>query len=446
LLPAYNQLTGKHLLVSDLLQFKPLAILAVTGAFIGLLAGAYPALVLANTRLIHILRSGFRITGGKGALRQTLIITQFVISFFLISATIVILQQMSYIRNKKLGLDRDHVLVVPVSYRLHNQYASIKAGMKEVPGVEGISGSYDLPISAHWGDDLSINNGHEEVNFSITAIPADLDYLTTMKMQLVAGSDFTTADLPANIAAKDSMAPQYRFILNETAVRKIGWTPQEAIGKVVVKGKTGIIKGVVKDFNFASLHEEISPLMLFADSQWVRHMLIRVNGNQLARAIPALQATWKTYVPGQPFDYHFLDEDYNRLYTVETRTAALFTTFASLAILLACLGLFGLSAISAIQRTKEIGIRKVLGASLLNITLLLARNFIALVGLALLIAVPLAWLAASRWLESFAYRISIQPWIFLAAGVGGIVLAFFTVSFHALKTGRKNPSETLKSE
>lgn len=447
LLSPYNDLTGKHLLVSDLLRPGPLLSLVIAGVFIGLLAGAYPALVLANTRLINILKSGFRITGGNAGLRRTLIIGQFVISFFLIITTIVILQQMSYIRNKKLGLDRDHVVVVPIDYHLHNRYAAIKTAMKTLPGVESISGSYNLPISANWGDDLVADNGHEKVRFSITAIPADLNYLTTMNMQLVAGSDFTMADLPANTVGKnDTTSPRYRYILNETAVRKIGWTPQEAIGKVVGREDWGIIKGVVKDFHFASLHKEIGGLMLFADTQWVRHMLIRVNGSQLSRVIPALQTTWKTYIPDQAFDYHFLDEDYNRLYTAETRTANVFTLFASLAILLACLGLFGLSAISAIQRTKEIGIRKVLGASLLNITLLMAKNFIVLVGLALLIATPLAWLAASRWLESFAYRIQVQPWIFLAAGAAGIGLAFLTVSFHALKAGSRNPSETLKTE
>src|SRR5260221_4304810 len=278
-------------------------------------------------------------------------------------------------------------------------------------------------------------------------MPPALNYWTTINMQLVAGSDFTMAALPATTAGKDdTTAPRYRYILNETAVRKIGWTPREAIGKIIDRGDRGIIKGVVKDFHFASMHKEIGSLMLFADTQWVRNMLIRVNGSRLSRVIPALQATWKTYVPDQPFDYHFLDEDYNRLYTTETRTAGIFTLFASLAILLACPGLFGLSALSAIQRTKEIGIRKVLGASLLNITLLMARNFIVLVGLALLIAAPLAWLAASRWLESFAYRIQVQPWIFLLAGAAGIALAFFTVSFHALRVRSKNTSETLKTE
>jgi putative ABC transport system permease protein len=448
LLPFYNDLTGKHLRVSDLLQLRPLFALFITGSLIGLLAGAYPALVLANTRLINILKSGFRITGGNAGLRRTLIIGQFVISFFLIITTVVILQQMSFIRNTKLGLDRDHVLVVPIDYRILHRYDAIKTAMKAVPGVESISGSYNLPISAGWGDGLVADNGHEKVRFSITCIPADLNYLKTMNMQLVAGSDFTTADLPENTAPKgDTTAPRQRYILNETAVRKIGWTPQEAIGKILDKGEDrGIVKAIVKDFNFASMHKEIGPLMLFADTQWVRNMLVRVNGSKLSHVIPALQATWKTYVPDQAFDYHFLDEDYNRLYTVETRTAGVFTLFSSLAILLACLGLFGLSAISAIQRTKEIGIRKVLGASLLNITLLMARNFIVLVGLALLIAAPIAWFVASRWLESFAYRISVQPWVFLLAGIAGSLLAFFTVSFHALRVGSKNPSETLKTE
>lgn len=446
LLPAYNHLAGKNLQASQLLKIAPLSILLLTGIIIGFLAGAYPALVLANSRLINILKAGFRITGGNGGLRRTLIVVQFVISFFLICATIVILRQMSYIKNKDLGLDRDHVLVIPISWKIHNHYNALRTAIMAQSGVESISGSYDLPISAFWGDGIEINNGKEDVRFGITAIPADLNYLNTMKMRLVAGSDFTTSDLPENTTAKDSLAPQYRFILNETAVRKIGWTPQQAIGKVVTKGRTGIIKGVVKDFHFASMHDEIGPLMLFADTQFVRKMLVRLNGSRMAATMPALAQIWKTNVPGQTFEYHFLDEDYNRIYAAESRTASLFTTFSALAILLACLGLFGLSAITTIQRTKEIGIRKVLGANLLDVTLLLSKNFIVLVGLALLIATPLAWLAASKWLDTFAYRSTIQPWIFLLAGAAGITLAFLTVSFHAIKTGRKNPAETLKTE
>jgi len=186
--------------------------------------------------------------------------------------------------------------------------------------------------------------------------------------------------------------------------------------------------------------------MLFADTQWVRHMLIRVKGQQLPQTIAQLGSTWKTYVPMRAFDYHFLDEDYNNLYTAEQRTAAIFTLFASLAILLACLGLFGLAAISTVQRTKEISIRKVLGADLLNICLLVSNNFLRLVLIAIAIAAPLAWLAAGRWLEGFAYRVPVHFWIFPAAGVGVILLAFATVSFHALRAASTNPAKSLKTE
>jgi len=447
LLPVYNNLTGKHLVAGDVLQMKTLGAILLSGLVIGLLAGSYPALVLANTRLIQILKSGFRITGGNAGLRKTLIVVQFAISIFLIVTTIVILQQMDYIRKKDLGLDRDHVVVVPISYKILDRYDILKTSIRALPGVQSVSGSYHLPISASWGDGLSASTEHGPVSFSITCIPSDLNYLSTMNMQLVAGSDFTKADLPANTAGPgDTTSPRYRYILNETAVKKLGWTPQEALGKIVNKQEPGIIKGVVKDFHFASMHQPIGPLLLFADTQWIRNMLVRVNGAGLPSTIARMGAAWKELIPGRSFDYHFLDDDYNRLYTAEQRTASIFTVFSSLAIFLALLGLFGLAAITTIQRTKEIGIRKVLGANLLNISLLLARNFVVLVGISILIAAPLAWLASSKWLEGFAYRVQLQYWLFLAAGAAVITIAFATVSYHAIRAGRMNPVESLKTE
>jgi putative ABC transport system permease protein len=266
-----------------------------------------------------------------------------------------------------------------------------------------------------------------------------------MNMHLLAGSDFTAADLPSNIGS-DSNRADVRFILNEAAVRKIGWTPQEAIGKIVTKGQPGIVKGVVRDFNFTSMHQPIGPLMIFPDTSYVRYMLVRLNGTQLPAEIGSLQATWKKYVPDRPFDYHFLDEDYDHLYQTEQRTSQLFTLFSALAIFLALLGLFGLAAISTVQRTKEIGIRKVLGADLLNISLLLARNFLILIGIAFPISVPLAWVAATRWLNDFSYRITVPWWVFPLAGAAVLVVAFATVSFHAIRAGRMNPAESLKTE
>jgi len=445
LLPVFNSMTGKHLVSANILRPTVLLAIVVTGFGIGLLAGSYPALVLANTRLIQILRSGFRVTGGNAGLRKTLIVAQFVISLFLIVMTIVILQQMNYIRNKDLGLDRDHVLVVPISYTIHNRYDALKTGFRTIPGVQNISGSYNLPIAATWGDGLDAMTEHGPVNFSITAIPADLDYLTTMNMKLIAGSDFTVADLPANTGT-DSTRPVERFILNETAIKKLGWTPEQAIGKIVSRGEKGIIKGVVRDFNFASMHDPIGPLMLFADTSFVQHMLVRVSGTNLPATLTQMEATWKQFIPGQAFDYHFLDEDYNRMYTAEQRTASVFTLFSGLAIFLALLGLFGLAAISTIQRTKEIGIRKVMGASLWDISLLVSSNFIVLVAVSILIAAPMAWLASSKWLETFAYRVAVQYWIFGAAALAVIALAFATVSFHAIRAGRMNPVKSLKTE
>ena len=445
-LPFFNDLTAKHFERTDILQPAVLAVLLLAGIVIGFLAGSYPALVLSGTKLINILRSGFRITGGKTGLRQTLVVLQFTISLFLIITTVVILQQMNYIRNKDLGLDRDHVVVLPIDWRIHSSYAPLKAAISAVPGVVSVSGSYDLPIKVGWGDALNAITDKGKVNFTVTAIPADLHYLSTMNMQLLAGTDFTEADLPANTTGGDTTKPAYRYILNETAVKKIGWTPQEAIGKVIRRGDPGIVKGVVRDFHFASMRESIGPLMLFADTGFVRYMLLRVNGQQLPQTLSRLQATWKEYVPSRAFDYHFLDEDYNQLYITEQRTATLFTVCASLAILLACLGLFGLAAISTVQRTKEIGIRKVLGAGLFNICLLISNNFLRLVLVAILIAAPLAWLAAGKWLEGFAYRIPIHLWVFPAAGAAVILLAFGTVSFHALRAATMNPSKSLKTE
>ncbi|HUB60150.1 MAG TPA: FtsX-like permease family protein [Puia sp.] len=445
LLPAFNSLTGKHLDWTSLLRIRPLILLLATTVLIGFLAGAYPALVLSNTRLINILRSGFRITGSRAGLRNSLVVLQFAISLFLIITTIVILRQMNYIEHKDLGFDRDHVVVLPIDYRIHDRYPAVKTAISQLPGVVNISGSYNLPVSVGWQDGITANNGKDQVVVSVHAIPTDLDFISTMNMHLIAGKDFTRNDLPA-ITGKDTTQPLYRFILNESAVRKIGWTPDEAIGKRVSKGQPGIVVGVVRDFNFTSLRNPIGPLIIFPDTSEVHYMLVRVNGNQLPAELDRMQATWKSIIPDRPFSYHFLDEDYDRLYQSEQRTGQLFTLFSALAILLALLGLFGLAAISTVQRTKEIGIRKVLGAGSLHIALLLARNFILLIIVAFGIATPVAWIVSANWLNNFSYRITLPVWTFPLAGIGVLLIAFATVSYHAWRASRLNPAISLKEE
>jgi putative ABC transport system permease protein len=445
LLPAFNNLTGKHLNWTDLIQPKPISLIVAATFIIGLLAGAYPALVLSNTRLINILRSGFRVTGGQNGLRRSLVVLQFAISLFLIITTVVILQQMNYIRSKDLGFNRDHIVVLPIDYRIHDRYHSVRTAIGLLPGVVNISGSYNLPVSVGWEDGISANNGKGDVSVSVHAIPTDLDFIATMQMRLLAGKDFTAMDLPEN-TSKDSTQPLYRFILNETASRKLGWTPEEAIGKRVSKGQAGIVTGVVRDFNFTSMREPIGPLIIFPDTGYVRYMLVRLNGAQLPAQLDRMQAAWRSIIPDRPFSYHFLDEDYDRLYQAEQRTGQLFTLFSALAIFLALLGLFGLAAISTVQRTKEIGIRKVLGADTANIALLLARNFILLILVAFGIATPIAWIVSVNWLNNFSYRISLPVWTFPLACLAVLLVAFATVSFHAWRASRTNPAISLKTE
>ena len=234
--------------------------------------------------------------------------------------------------------------------------------------------------------------------------------------------------------------------MNETAAKALGWTPQEAIGKQISKGTLGRIKAVVKDFNFKSFHDPIGPLLIFLDHDQTQDMFIRIDGQNTSAAIHHIEQIWKSRVPERPFSYKFLDDDYDAMYRSEQRTAGVFTTFSALAIMLACLGLFAVTAYAVVQRTKEIGIRKVLGATVPNIITLISKDFLGLVVIATIIASPIAWFMAHSWLEDFAYRINIQWWIFIVAGVASLLVAAITVSIQAIKAALANPVKSLKSE
>ena len=235
-------------------------------------------------------------------------------------------------------------------------------------------------------------------------------------------------------------------MLNESAVKALGWQPEEAIGKTVFKGREGIVKAVVKDFHFRSFHEPINPLVIFLDKRMLHVMFVKINGKNISSTLDQLKNTWKNRVTHRPFEYHFLDEDYNALYKSEQKTAGVFTTFSSIAILLACLGLFALSAFELVKRAKEIGIRKVLGATMADLVKLLTMDFVKLIVVACLIAFPVAWYVSSKWLEDFTYRINIQWWMFIIAGLVAIVIALLTISMQAIKAALSNPVKSLRSE
>ncbi len=442
LLPYFNQIAGKQLETNVLFHPLTLFYLVILSVVVAFTAGAYPAFILSNSKVINILKSGFHFTG-SGSLRKSLIIFQFVISIFLIITTIIILQQLSFIQDKELGYNKEQVLVLPVDANMLEQYDDFKNVVAAQPGVLSVGGAYETPIHIGWSDGMTGEGNAKSI--SINALPVDESFIKTMGFKIIAGTDYTRTDVLEFDTSNNGNNIRYSFMLNESAVKALGWTPEEAIGKTVTKGREGKVKAVVKDFHFRSFHESIGPLAIFLDKRLVGSMFVKIGGNTPA-VITALEKAWKERLPHRPFEYSFLDEEYAALYKTEQRTASVFTTFSGLAILLACLGLFALTAYAMVQRTKEIGIRKILGATITNILALVSKDFLKLIVIAIIIAIPIAWLVMSRWLENFVYKTDIHWWVFALAGIITLLIALFTISLQAIKTASANPVKSLRTE
>jgi putative ABC transport system permease protein len=446
LIPYFNNITGKHFTPDILMQPVPILALIIFTIAVSFFAGMYPALVLSGTQVMGVLKKGFSFTGGNNLLRKTLIVAQFGISIFLIIYTVIILQQMHFMQTKDLGYDKDHVVVLPIGGEMMKQFETLKAAFAQIPGVEAITASYDTPENVQWGDGITAVDEKGKHEISLNAMPVDLDFTKTMQMQILAGRDFLQSDFGLMDTSNNGANYQQPYIINETLAKKIGWTPHQAIGKTIEKGVSGRVVGVVKDFNFRSLHDPIGPMLIFLNRDFSRDYLLRINGNNAKQTIAALETVWKQRVPERPFNYHFLDDDYNKLYLSEQKISELFGVAAALAIVLACLGLFGLAAFTTVQRTKEIGIRRVLGADISSITFLIAKSFLELIGIAIIIAVPLSWWAGNKWLQDFAYRVPVQSYIFIAVALATALIALCTVSYHSIKTSLMNPVKSLRSE
>ncbi|HEX2684659.1 MAG TPA: ABC transporter permease, partial [Ferruginibacter sp.] len=411
MIPYFNEVTGKQFGTDVLLKPDPIIALIAFCILVSFFAGLYPALVLSGTQVMGVLKKGFTFTGGNNLMRKSLIVAQFAISIFLIIYTVIIMQQMHYMQTKSLGYDKDHVVVLPIGGNMLSEFDNIKNAIKQVPGVESVTAAYETPEYIEWGDGISTTDEKGQHDISLKAMPVDLDLVKTMNMQLIAGRDFQQSDFAMMDTSDNGRNFQQPYIINETLAKKIGWTAEGSIGKIINKGAAGPVVGVIKDFNFASMHDAIGPLVIFLGREMSRTFMIRISGNNTKATLANLEQVWKQRVADRPFNYHFLDEDYNKLYLAEQRTSAVFSVAAGLAIILACLGLFGLAAFTTVQRTKEIGIRRVLGADLGNITLLISGNFLKLVGIAIVIAAPLAWWAGNSWLQDFAFRIPVQLYV-----------------------------------
>lgn len=445
LLPLFNNLTGKSFTYMTLLKPGALAIAGVTIVLVSFLSGAYPALLLSRMLPQRILKSGVKLSTGV-PFRKPLIVFQFVVSIFLIAVATIILEQVSFIQNKDLGYNRYHVLVLPVGWKMHREYPDLKLAIEQDRSVLSTTGAYDDPTFIQWSDEVSAGTGGDARSLSINAIPVDLNFLKTFDMKIIAGTDFTRSDFLIQDTTDNYKNYRSSYILNEKAAADLGWTPEEAVGKTISRGAPGTVKAVIRNFNYSSLHNPIGPLVIFLDTTMVRNLFIRIRSEDLPGTLDRLSKIWKERIPGQPFDYHFLNDDFDQLYRREQRSAQLSILFAGIAVTLACLGLFALATYSTQQRTKEIGIRKVMGANPLMIVYLVAREFLALVIISILIATPLSWYAGHRWLQDFAYRITPGIWIFIAAAFVALFIAAVSVGVQAIRAASANPVKSLRYE
>ncbi|MES2267324.1 MAG: ABC transporter permease [Bacteroidota bacterium] len=443
LLPLFNQMAGKELAINVQTITWLFPALLIIILVVGVLAGAYPAFYLSAFQPITVLK-GKLSTGFKGSsFRNFLVIMQFAISIFLVIGTLVIYNQLNYIRDKNLGFNRSKVLVVKNTVSLPNT-KTFKNEVKQIAGVENASISGFLPVgSLRQPNSVFTTRVPNSKTALFTEIwPVDEDYLGTMGMKLAQGRNFNSS------MVSDSLT----MIINETAARMLGFSKDPLSHKLyyVDEGHDAHIKeyniiGVVRDFNFSSLRDNITPviMMLGSDS---RAMSIKLSTSDAKPYITQIENKWNALSPNLRFEYSFMDDDFNTAYRTEQRTGKLFLSFTTLAVIIACLGLFSLAAYAAEQRNKEIGIRKVLGASVSAIVSMLSKDFMKLVAISFAIAAPLAWLVMQRWLQGFAYRQSIQWWVIAVAGIGSVLIAFITISSQSIKAAIANPADSLKSE
>ncbi|MEP7317423.1 MAG: ABC transporter permease [Panacibacter sp.] len=443
-LPWLNELSGQQLSVNILLQGQVFVPVFLAPFLIGCISGIYPALFMSSFQPIKTLKGLFRVNGGSISFRKVLVVTQFSISIILIITTAIVFQQLNYMQKASLGFNKDHIAIIPYNSALNAQYEAFRNELLSNSNFKDGSRSSRIPsgrLLDAMGASTVAADSLQPVSTDIKFLSVDYDFIPTYNISMAAGRNFSRQ------YGTDSLS----FVLNEAAVKAIGWkVAQNAVGKdFVYGGVRGHVIGVVKDFHFESMHQQIVPMvfaMLTPSQPNYNNLSVKLSGNNMPVSLAYLEKTWRKFLPEIPYQYTFLDENFEALYQAEQRQGTIFTVFACIAIFIACLGLFGLSAFTITQRVKEIGVRKVLGANVSSIVALLSKDFLKLVLIAAIIAFPVAWYAMYNWLQDFAYRISIQWWIFLIAAVAALLVALVTVSFQAIKAALANPVKSLRSE
>ncbi|MHB1687435.1 MAG: ABC transporter permease [Ignavibacteriaceae bacterium] len=434
-LPAFNTVSGRQLSFSFLGDPKIILSFLVIWMLVVFLACAYPSIYLSSFQPTSIIRGIFRPGNNKSSLRKFLIVFQFAISVFLIVVTIVILKQYYFLKSQKLGFDKQQVMLIPSNLEMNKNYDAFKTQLLQRPNVLYISRANWVP-----GKPVDIESySWMGKSGSFYSLIVDPDYVKALGFKFVTGRNFSWK-MPSDWSGS--------YILNETAAKMMGWNPDKAIGQSLASyHHKGQIIGVVKDFNFKSLRQEIEPVVMLMDSSApLIQTIVKISSQNIPGTLNYIQAAWKQFSPDFPFNYHFLDQSFDQLYQSEQRLSKIFEAFSALAILIACLGLFGLASYTTQERTKEIGIRKVLGASVPQVVNLVASDFIRLVLIANVIAWPLSYYVMNKWLQNFAYRTDIGLWIFIASGLLTLFIAALTVSFQAIKAANSNPVRSLRYE
>jgi putative ABC transport system permease protein len=433
LFPLYNSLTGKEL---SFHVFDPevLKVVGVTMAVTLVVSAIYPAILLSSFQPLQAIKGKLSIGRGNHFMRKVLVVSQFSFSVIFIISTIIISKQLTYIQEKNLGMDRENVFRFDLK-NMRGKYDAVKNQLLEDPSISGVTaaGQNILQVAANTttNDWPGKDPGR---TLLIASLPVERDFLSVMYIKLIEGKGFS-----------GTAADSGYFLLNETAIREMGL--KDPVGKPFTFHQTkGIIAGIVQDFHFKDMHQKIGPCALFWKPEWMGQLHVRATRGHTSDAIAAAKKIWKMYNPEFPFEYTFLDDAYNKMYATDQRTGSLFKVFAFIAIFISCLGLFGLVTYTAQLKTREIGIRKVLGASVSSVTGLLANDFIRLVLLAIVIASPIGWYFMDRWLQDFAYRSPIPWWVFPVAGLVALFIAVSTISFQAIRAAIANPVKSLRTE
>lgn len=450
LLPSLNTFTGKSISFNPVTDPAMGVFLLAASVLIGILAGIYPALFMSGFQPIRVLK-GLQPVSSAGStigLRQALVIVQFALSALLIISTVVVYKQMNFLQQKDLGFNKDQILYFDLQGDVASDPEALKAELQRSPGVASVTAGYGLPGDQLAGEQVLIPGKEGEKKQNVTLFIVDHDYINTMGLQILKGRNFSK-----KFATDEDEA----FIINETAVKEMGFgTAEQAIGQrinwdkwvpdSINPMKKGKVVGVVKDFHYKSLHEKVRPAVLQIYPEVNVKMALKVKQKDLPQTLEYIKTTWGKFSPAYPLDYKFLDENFEAMYQSEQKLSTLLSIFTLMAILVGCLGLFGLAAFNAEQRTKEIGIRKVLGATVTDIVAMLSKKFLQPVLVASLIAFPIAWWLMKSWLGDFPYRVEISAWIFILTALASLLIAFITVSFHAIKAAVSNPVKSLRTE